>query len=98
VAVASIDSTASRAKISCIDNWRVDLRELTQGKILNLDPAKVPVFHPILKIFANSFWKFKQSFYSFGTNFFSSGFFGNPILTLILTAMEFKEPHFGKRK
>jgi hypothetical protein len=80
VAVASIDSTASRAEISCIDNWRVDLRELTQGKILNLDPAKVPVFHPILKILANSFWKFKQSFYSFGTNFFSSGFFGNPIL------------------
>jgi hypothetical protein len=73
-------SWIKRAEISCIDNWRVDLREITQGKILNLDPSKVPVFHPILKILANSFWKFKQSFYSLGSNFFYSGFFGNPVL------------------
>jgi hypothetical protein len=73
-------SWIKKAAKSGIDNWRVDLRSITGTDPIVLDPVKIPIFHPVLKNLASSFWSFKESFFRQGKNFLKSNFYGNPCL------------------
>jgi exonuclease III len=73
-------SWVKKAARSSIDNWRVDLRIISGTDPVNIEPARVPIFHPILKSLSNSFRQFKDSFFKQGKNFLKSNFYGNPCL------------------
>jgi hypothetical protein len=73
-------SWLKKATQSSIDNWRVDLQQLSGGNPVNADPEQIPVYHPILKTITGSFHDFKGAFFRTGKNLLYANFLDNPCL------------------
>jgi hypothetical protein len=74
-------SWIKRTKAAVIDNWRLDMSELSGGDPILINPDKISkIHHPVLHNLAVSFWDFKKKFFSTGKNFFKAPIKGNPLL------------------